>query len=108
MGPQMRLDRAHLTLRFVLTAWRGKRMVFITKASRNEWTSPKNFRSISLTSFLFKTVERLVDRYIRDKVLISRLLHKDVYAYKVVTGPKRPLAERLTEVMDNWRKRLCD
>ena len=57
-------------------------MVFILKAGKNGYTSPKNFRPISLTSFLLKTVERLVDRYIRDKVLLRRPLHKDQHVFR--------------------------
>lgn len=36
-------------------------------------TWAKSFRAISLSSFLLKTLERLIDRYIRDKCLINSL-----------------------------------
>ena len=42
----------------------------------------KGFRAISFTSFVLKTVERLADRYIRDKFLKVKPLHCDQHAYK--------------------------
>lgn len=39
----------------------GSKAVFIPKAGRTSYTSSKNFRLISLTSFLLKIVDRLFD-----------------------------------------------
>ena len=75
----MRLARASLTLGYVRKARRGARVIFIPKAGKNGWTSPKDFRPISLTSFVLKTVKRLVDRYFRDKILTAKPLHRDAY-----------------------------
>ena len=82
IGPLVRLARASLAVGHVPEAWRGTRVVFIPKAGKNGYTSPKDFRPISLTSFLLKTVERLVDKYIRDKVLSRRPLYKDQHAFR--------------------------
>jgi hypothetical protein len=43
--------------------------VFITKSGRNYYCGLREFRSISLTSFLLKNKEMLVDRYLTDEVL---------------------------------------
>ena len=40
--------------------------MFIPKPGRNAYRGPRDYRPISLTSFLLKTMERLVDRYLRD------------------------------------------
>ncbi|XP_033214097.1 uncharacterized protein LOC117171153 [Belonocnema kinseyi] len=79
--PIVRLARAILTLGYVSAAWRGATVAFIPKAGRIVYTSPKDFRPISLTSFLLKTVERIVDRYICDKILSSSPLHKQKHVY---------------------------
>ena len=71
-----------LTLNYVPNAWKGTRVTFVPKAGKNGWTSPKHFRSISLTPFVLKTVERLVDRYIRDKILTAKSLRRDQHAYR--------------------------
>jgi len=41
----------------------------------------KSFRPISLTSFLLKTIERLIDRFIRDGTLVRYPLNKNQHAY---------------------------
>ena len=54
IGPLVRLARDSLTLGYVPKAWRGTRVIFVPKAGKNGWTSPKDFRPISLTSFVLK------------------------------------------------------
>jgi len=39
------------------------KVVFIPKANRNSCSGPRDFRCINLTSFLLKTMERLVDGF---------------------------------------------
>ena len=43
--------------------------MFIPKLGRNSCNGPGDYRPISLTSFLLKTMKRLVDRYLKDKAL---------------------------------------
>jgi len=62
--------RASLALRYIPSKWREVRVVFIPKPVRMDYTLPKAFRLISLTSFFLKTMERLCERYIRDEVLV--------------------------------------
>jgi hypothetical protein len=62
--------------------WRQVKVVFIPKPGRNSHCGPKDFRPISLTSFLLKTLERLVDRYLRDEVLALKPLHPNQHAYQ--------------------------
>ena len=89
----MRLARVSLTLGYVPKAWRGARVIYILKAGKNGWTSPKDFRSISLTSFVLKTVERLVDRYIRDKILATKPLHRDQQTYRAGYSTEKALSK---------------
>jgi hypothetical protein len=60
---------------YVPAIWCQIKVVFIPKLGRNSYTRPRDFRPISLTLFLFKTMERLVDRYLRDGALALRPLH---------------------------------
>jgi len=55
--------------------------VFIPKLGRTHCTSAKDFRPISLTSFLLKTLEKLVDAYLRDVILVRQPLHASQHAY---------------------------
>ncbi|XP_043483556.1 uncharacterized protein LOC122512018 [Leptopilina heterotoma] len=99
VGPLVRLARASLTLGYVPIAWMGTKVVFIPKAGKNGYTSPKDFRTISLTSFILKLVERLVDRYIRSEILERFPLQKDQYAYRAGCSTETALA-RAVDLID--------
>lgn len=45
------------------------KVVFIPKPGRNDYQNAEAFRPFSISSFVLKTLERLVDRFIRDKCL---------------------------------------
>jgi hypothetical protein len=45
-------------------------------------TEAKAYRLISLSSYLLKTMEKLVDRHIRDGVLTIHPLHRNQHAYQ--------------------------
>jgi hypothetical protein len=55
--------------------------VFKPKPGRNSYSGPRDYRPISLTSFLLKTMERLVDWYLRDETLALVPLHSNQHAY---------------------------
>ena len=61
--------RTCLATGYIPTAWRWVKVGFIPKPGRSFYCGPKDFRPISPTSFLLKTLERLVDRFLRDEVL---------------------------------------
>jgi hypothetical protein len=58
------------------------KVVFIPKTSRSSYTGPRDCRPIGITSFLLKTMERLVDRFLRDKTLALMPLHPNQQAYQ--------------------------
>jgi hypothetical protein len=66
--------------------------------SRNSYTGVRYFRPISLTSFVLKTVERLVDRYLRDGVLALRPLHPNQHAYQAGKSVETVLHQLLVRV----------
>lgn len=51
---------ASLLLGYIPKSWRQVRVVFIPKANKNDKTSPKSFRPISLTSIILKIMEKLL------------------------------------------------
>jgi len=60
------------------TAWQETKVVFIPKAGKANHTTAKNFRPISLTSFLLKSFERMISLHIRatvDPTQISEAQH---------------------------------
>jgi hypothetical protein len=63
--------RACIALRYISVRWRTARAVFIPKPGRPDYVSPKSFRTISLTSFLVKGLERLVDARLKETTLVD-------------------------------------
>jgi hypothetical protein len=56
--------------------------VSIPKPGRSTYSGPRDYRPIGLTSFLLKSMERLVDRYLRDEALAIVPLHPNQHAYQ--------------------------
>jgi len=66
----------------VLIIWRHVKVVFIPKPGRDSYGGSKDFRPISLTSFLFKTMDRLVDRFLRNETLALKPLQPNQCSYQ--------------------------
>ena len=79
----IRIFRACLATGYILASWRQAKVVFIPKPGRSSYCGPRDFRPISLKSFLLKTMERLVDRFLRDETLTLLPLHPNQHAYQV-------------------------
>ena len=71
-------------------------MVFIPKTGRALLGTVKDFRPISLTSFILKLMERLVDRYIREVHLVENSLCTEQHAYQEGNPTDTALAEAVT------------
>ena len=99
----IKIFRTCLATGYVPTAWRRVKVVFIPKPGRSSYCGPKDFRPISLTSFLLKTLERLVDRFLREEVLVSKPLHPNQHAYqagKSVETALHQLVVRVQKALD--------
>ena len=62
-----KLYRKCLYLCVILTLWKQVKVVFIPKAGKTNHSKAKDYRPISLSSFMLKTFERLLDHHIRSK-----------------------------------------
>lgn len=81
-----------ITLQHIPLIWRGVRVVFTPKLGKSSYHLASSFRPISLTSFMLKTLERLIDRYLRNGILKSFTIHPKQYAYQ----PKNLLKRHYT------------
>jgi hypothetical protein len=77
----VKIFRACLGTGYIPAIWRQVKVVFIPKPAWNSYGGPKDFRPISLTPFLLKTMERLVDTFLRDEILATKPLHPNQHAY---------------------------
>ena len=96
--------RASLALGYIPRAWQLTEVVFIPKPEKTGQDCAKAFRPICLMSFILKTLEKLLDRHIRDNVLGSNGLDKDQHAYSpgksTITALQR-LVGRVENTLDN-------
>jgi hypothetical protein len=56
--------------------------MFIPKPGKTTYTEAKAYLPISLLSFMLKTMEKLVDRNIRDEILMLHPLHQYHFIYQ--------------------------
>lgn len=75
--------KSSIALGHVPKLWEEVRVAFIPKPGRSTHCEAKDFRPISLASFLLKAVERLLDFYIRGEVLKRFPLHANQHAYQM-------------------------
>ena len=71
--PLKKIFRACIALGYVPVAWRVSRVAFIPKGGRVGHSVPKDYRPITLMSFMVKTLERLVDRLMEEQLQESPL-----------------------------------
>jgi hypothetical protein len=76
----VKIFRACLVTSYASAIWR-QIIMFIPKPGRDSYSGSWDFRPISITSFLLKTMERLVDRFLRDGILAFMPLHPNQHAY---------------------------
>lgn len=99
----IRIFRACLATGYVPGLWHQAKVVFIPKPSRSSYCGPRDLKPISLTSFLLKTMERLVDRFLRDEILAHQSLHPNQRAYqagKSVETALHQLVVRVEKALD--------
>ena len=73
--PICSIYRTSLSTGYIPQAWRKARVTFVPKPGKIDYTTAKAFRPISLTSFLLKGLEKLVDRHLRDGPLVDIPIH---------------------------------
>lgn len=78
----IRIFRAILAFRYIPNKWKEVKVVFIPKTGKKMGCDPKSYRPISLTSFILKTMEKLIDLHVRQGILKNKPLHKNQHAYQ--------------------------
>jgi ribonuclease HI len=62
--------------------WRESRAIFIPKPGKASYMEPKAFRPICLTSFVLKTLERVIGWHLREVGLGETAMHNNQHAYR--------------------------
>jgi ribonuclease HI len=100
----VRLYKASIAIGYIPRAWRQVRVVFLPKPGKKSYQEVKSFRSISLSSFTLKTLEKVIDKSIRAKVECGgNSLHGNQHAYmagKSTETALHNLAVRVERALD--------
>ena len=106
----LNITRSSLAMGYIPTIWRRAKVIFIPKIGKTDWANPKSFRPISLTSFILKTMEKVVDNHIRVNHLQVKPLHDSQHAYRAGRSTETALYQ-LTELiqasLDSKETALC-
>ena len=94
----VRIFRACLATGYVPALWHQVKVVFIPKPDSSSYCGPREFRPISLTLFLLKTMERFVDRFLRDEILALQPLHPNQHAYQAGKSVETALHQLVVRV----------
>ena len=70
-----------LAFGYIPKKWRRSSVCFLPKPGKSSYKEAKSFRPISLSSFVLKTMEKVIDRYMKEKWLVSRPIHEHQHAY---------------------------
>ena len=100
--------RSSLAIGYIPIPWRRAKVVFIPKVGKKDTNDPKSYRPISLTSFLLKTLEKVVDNFIRGTYLIEKPLHHSQHAYRSGRSTETALYHLTTTIQDSLNlKETC-
>jgi hypothetical protein len=88
---------------YVPAIWHQVKVEFIPKPSRDSYGEPKDFRPISLTLFLLKTMDRLVDRFLMDQTLALKPLYPNQHAYQAGKSVEMALHQLMV-----WVEKVLD
>jgi ribonuclease HI len=94
------LLKASYRLGYVPSVWRHSRVIFIPKQGKDSYTLPRSFRPITLSSFIMKTLERVVLWHLEDTSLIEIPLSKDQHAFRKGRSTETALSN-MTEYIES-------
>jgi hypothetical protein len=78
----LNIFQASLKYSYIPTNWNISKIVFLAKTNKKDYELPKSFRPLSLTSFVLKTNERLLDNYIKEETLTTYPLKSPQHAFR--------------------------
>jgi hypothetical protein len=78
----LKIFRACPVTGYIPAIWHQFMFVFIPKCGKNSYSGPRDLRLISHTSFLLKTMDTLLDRFLREEISAFMPLHPYENAYQ--------------------------
>lgn len=97
--------QSKLTIVLIPKPCQEVRVIFIPKPGKEDYTSPKSFRPISMTSVLLKGLERLIDRYIKEQIGTSFTIHESQHAFQKGKSTESALHVLVSHIEDTFDKK---
>lgn len=104
-GLVLDIYKASLLLNYIPDMWQRVRVIFIPKPGKEDYTSPKSFRPISLTSVLLKGLERLIDRHIKEEMNVTFQMQNSQHAFQQGKSTETALHELVSQIEDTLDKK---
>ena len=98
LGRLCHLYEACLRVGYTPKAWRTSRTIFIPKPGKKDYTLLRSFRPISLTSFLFKGMEKIIHWDLEEKILGKNPLNKNQHAFRRGLSTDSALSSMCTKI----------
>ncbi|MCP3666940.1 MAG: hypothetical protein GY696_31350 [Gammaproteobacteria bacterium] len=106
LGPSLhRILSSCLARGYIPQAWRDIKVVFIPKPGKASYALAKSHRPISISSFVLKTLEKLVDRYIREDALVNHPLSTNQHAYIAGRSTETALHKLVSRIERSFYKK---
>lgn len=90
--------RACITNSYTPRLWRTSNTIFIPKLMKDTYSSPRSFRPISLTPFLFKTLEKLIYWEVESNILSKFPLNPSQHAFRKDYGTDTALSSVVSRI----------
>ena len=89
------LYRMSIRTQQIPSFWRKMDVIFIPNPGKEDYSSPKSYRPITLSSFVLKGLERIMLWYLREKVITNAVVAQHAYTRGLSTE------SALSEVLDH-------
>ncbi|XP_041986403.1 uncharacterized protein LOC121738430 [Aricia agestis] len=106
----LKIFRASFAWGYIPLASTKVKVSYIPKSGDRDKALPKSYRPISLTSFMLKTMEKVVNLHIRDTYLTKKPLHERQHAYqkgKSTETALMDLVDRIDRAIEDKEIALC-
>jgi hypothetical protein len=96
---------ACINLKYTPKIWKHATVVFIPKLGKDDYADPRAYRPISLTSFIFKTLERLTLWHIEETV--PNRIHKNPHAFRKGHSAEIALNKVVNKIENAINRNMC-
>ena len=101
----VRLFKVSYLLGYVPTLWREAKTIFIPKPGKKDYSEPRAFRPITLSSFMIKIMERIILWHLNEVYFKESPLSDDQHAFRGGRSTETALTQFVTQVEEGLVRR---